>query len=107
MKIKKGDKIQVIQGKDKGREGVVKRVIPRENKVLVEGINIAKKHVKPRGENQKGGIIRVEKPLNVSKVMVICPACNQPTRVGYQIDKKGNKYRVCRKCESLISSQES
>lgn len=105
MKIKKGDRVRVIQGKDRGREGVVNRVIPKENKVLVEGINIAKKHVKPRGEDQKGGIIRVEKPLHVSKVMVVCPACNQPTRLGYQVDKKGDKHRICRKCESVISNK--
>lgn len=103
MKIKKGDKVQVILGKDRGRTGNVKRVIPKENKVVVEGINIAKKHVKPRGKDQKGGIIRIEKPLHASKVMVICPACNQPTRVGYKQDKSGEKYRICRKCENLLS----
>jgi len=102
MKIKKGDRVKIIQGKDRGREGVVKRVIPKENKIIVDGINIAKKHVKPRGEDQKGGIIRVEKPLHASKAMVICPACGQPTRVGYQVDKKGEKYRICRKCEGII-----
>ncbi len=102
MKIRKGDRVKIIRGKDRGRDGVVKRVLPSENKVIVEGINIAKKHVKPRGEQQKGGIIRVEKPLDVSKVMVICPSCSQPTRVGFRIDKDGKKYRICRKCEGLI-----
>ncbi len=104
MKVKKGDQVQVIQGKDKGRTGTVRRVIPKENKVVVDGLNIVKKHVKPRGEKQKGGIIRVEKPLYASKVMVVCPSCGEPTRVGYQIDKKGEKYRICRKCEGLIGS---
>jgi large subunit ribosomal protein L24 len=102
MKIKKGDQVKIIRGKDKGREGVVKKALPTEKKIVVEGINIAKKHVKPRGEAQKGGIIRIEKPLDVSKAMVICPSCSQPTRVGFKIDKDDKKYRICRKCESQI-----
>lgn len=105
MKIKKGDKVQVLQGKDRGRKGKVRRVIPKEDKVIVEGINIAKKHVKPRGKDQKGGIIRLEKPMPAGKVMVICPACDQPTRVGYQFDNQGEKHRICRKCEAVISKE--
>jgi len=105
MKVKKGDQVKIILGKDRGREGKVKRVLPKENKVVVEGINIAKKHVKPRGEDQKGGIIKIERPLMASKVMVICPSCSQPTRVGYQVDKKGEKYRICRKCETVIGNK--
>ncbi len=105
MKIKKGDRVKVILGKDRGRTGIVKRVLPKENKLVVEGINIAKKHVKPRGDDQKGGIIRVEKPLPVSKVMVVCPGCGQQTRIGYQINQKGKKNRICRKCGTVISKQ--
>lgn len=105
MKIKKGDRVRVLQGKDSGREGTVKRVLPKDKKVVVEGINIAKKHVKPRGEDQKGGIIRLEKPLDVSKVILICPKCKQTTRVGYKINDDGEKQRMCKKCEVVISNK--
>ena len=105
MKIKKGDLVKIMQGKDRGREGKVKKVLPKDNKIIVDGINIAKKHVKPRGKDQKGGIIKVERPLHASKVMVICPSCGQPTRIGYQVDKKGEKYRICRKCETVLSTK--
>lgn len=102
LKIKKGDKVKIILGKDKGRIGLVKRVSGNENKVLVEGINLVKKHVKPSGKDQPGGIIEIEKPLWMSKVMIVCPQCGQATRIGYQLDKGGRKYRICRKCKSLI-----
>jgi large subunit ribosomal protein L24 len=104
MRIKKGDKVKVLLGKDRGRTGTVSRVLPKESKLVVKGINVAKKHVKPRGDKQKGGIIRLEKPLPVSKVAVVCPSCSQPTRIGYQVDKKGDKFRICKKCKSLLSS---
>lgn len=101
-KIKKGDKITVISGKDKGRTGVVKKVILNEGKVIIEKINLVKKHVKPMGKGKPGGIIEMEKPLQASKVMVICPQCGKKTKIGYQLDKNGNKYRICRKCQSLV-----
>ena len=102
MKIKKGDKVKVVLGKDRGRVGVVKKVWPKKGKLIVEGLNLIKKHVKPRGKDQPGGIIEKEAPLWASKVMLVCPHCGQTTRVGYQVDKKGKKYRICRKCQSLI-----
>ncbi len=102
MKIKKNDQVKITLGKDRGRTGTVKRVLPKKNKIVVEGINIAKKHVKPQGENQKGGIIKVEKPFFASKAMVICPSCKEPTRVGYEINDKGEKQRICRKCNKII-----
>ena len=102
LKIKKGDKVKIILGKDRGRMGVVKKVWPKKKKLIVEGLNLVKKHVKPRGKNQPGGIIEKEAPLWISKVMLVCPHCGQATRVGYQVDKKGKKYRICRRCQSLI-----
>lgn len=100
-KIKKGDEVVVLSGKDKGRRGKVLRVFRKEGKVLVEGINKVKKHVKPQGKNKPGGIVETQMPLYISKVMVVCPSCQKPTRVGFQVSQK-EKYRVCKKCGSLI-----
>ena len=102
MKIKKGDKVKIILGKDRGRTGTVKKILSKKGQLIVGGINIVKKHIKPKGKDQPGGIVEVEKPLWASKVMLVCPSCGKPVRVGYQLDKKGNKYRICRKCKSLI-----
>lgn len=101
MKIKKGDKIKIILGKDSGREGVVERVLPRKNAVVVTGLNLYKKTVRPRKEGDKGGIVDVARPLAVSKVMLLCPKCHQPTRVGYQLSDK-KKVRICAKCQEVI-----
>jgi len=102
MKLKKGDQIIVITGKDKGRKGKVEKVLPKLNKVLIPGINVYKKHLKPRGEGQPGGIIDVVKPLPLSNVALLCPKCGKQTRIGYQLDKKGEKNRICRKCQTVI-----
>jgi len=102
MKLKKGDRIIVIAGKDKGRKGKVEKILPKLNKVLIPGINVYKKHLKPRGEGQPGGIIDVVKPLPLSNVALLCPKCGKQTRVGYQLDKKGEKNRICRKCQTVI-----
>lgn len=88
-------------GKDKGRTGEVVRVLPKKNTIVVKGINLFKKHVKP-AQGQPGRIIEKERPLTVSKVSLICPGCQKTIRVAYQIDKSGEKYRICRKCGSLI-----
>ena len=101
MKIIKSDQVKILIGKDKGRTGEVVRSIPKKMQVVVKGLNIFKKHVKP-SQNQKGGIIEKERPLLVSKVILICPNCQKPTRVAYQIDKTGNKYRICKKCQSML-----
>lgn len=103
MKILKGDKVKVLIGKDKGREGEVLRSLPKSNEVVVKGLNLFKKHLKAT-QNSNGGIIEKERPLLASKVIVVCPSCHQTTRVGFQIDKTGAKYRVCKKCKNLISS---
>jgi len=106
MKIKKGDKVRVIAGKDRGREGVVERVLPKDKAVVLAGLNIYKKAVRPKKEGDKGGFVDMARPLDVSEVMLICPKCHQPTRVGYRVvaNKKGEveKYRICKKCQEII-----
>lgn len=101
MKILKGDKIKVVYGKDKGREGKVERVYKKQNKVLIEGINIYKKHVKKSEQSPKGGIVELPRALDVSKIVIICPKCSKPTRITIKREK-GKKSRVCKKCKSII-----
>lgn len=101
MKIKRGDQIIVTIGKDKGSKGKVEKVFPKSNQLLVMGVNVYKRHTKPRGEGKPGGIIDLVKPLSVAKVALICPKCGQKTRVGYQIAKEG-KERICLKCKAII-----
>lgn len=103
MKIIKSDKVKILIGKDKGRTGEVIRSIPKKMQVVVKGLNLFKKHVKPT-QNQKGGIVEKERPLLVSKVILICPNCQKAARVSYQRDKSGNKYRICKKCQSILKS---
>lgn len=101
MKLKKGDQVIVIVGKDKGRKGKIEKVLPRKNSVLILGINIVKKHVKPKGEGKPGGIVDVPKPIGVSKVAFLCPKCGKPTRIGYLLTKD-KKERICKKCQAVI-----
>jgi large subunit ribosomal protein L24 len=98
VKLKKGDRVRVIAGKDLGKDGVIMRVIPEKNKVIVEGVNIAKKHQRPTRATMQGGIIDKDMPLNASNVALICGSCGA-TRVGYRIDDAGKKIRICRKCQ--------
>ena len=102
MKLKKGDQIIVIQGKDKGRKGKIEKVFPQKGKVLIPGINLYKKHARKQSEKKQGGIIEIVKPLSISNVALFCSKCRRPTRIGYQIDKSGNKSRICRRCQNLI-----
>ena len=104
MKIIKGDQVKILLGKDKGRTGQVMACFPKKRKVLVSGLNLFKKHIKA-SENQSGGIIEKEFPLAVSKVILICPNCQKPTRVGYRIDQSGSKYRICKKCQTIINTK--
>ena len=104
MKIVKKDLVKILIGKDKGREGEVIRAIPSKMQVVVKGLNIFKKHVKPTQANQKGGIVEKERAFTVSKVALICPHCKKVTRVGYEIDKTGTKYRVCKKCHAMLTT---
>lgn len=102
MKIIKGDNVQVLIGKDRGRQGEVLKAFPKNETLLVKGLNLFKKHVKAT-QNQKGGIIEKERSIAVSKVSLVCPNCKKTARVSYQIDKTGDKYRVCSKCKSIIT----
>lgn len=97
--VKTGDKVVVINGKDRGKQGKVMEVSPSEGKVIVEGVNIVSKHVKPRKMGEAGGIIKAESALYADKVQLICPKCGRPTRVGHIIDEKGRKMRVCKKAD--------
>ncbi len=102
MKIRKNDTVLVITGKDKGKKGKVRRALPKEDKVIVEGINMIKRHSKTKGQAKQAGIIELEAPLHVSKVMIICSKCNSPVRVGRRILEDGKKYRICRACDENI-----
>ena len=97
MNIKRDDKVIVLSGKDKGKEGKVLSVDPKAGKVIVEGVNVASKHVKPRKQGEQGGIIKVETPIYACKVQVVCPKCGKATRVAHKLDS-GKNVRVCKKC---------
>jgi len=101
MKFKKNDAVIITAGKDKGKKGKIEKVFPRQGKVLVPGLNLYKKHTKPRGQKQPGGIIDIARPFPVGNVAFLCPKCNQPTRLGYQLSGK-TKQRFCRKCKQII-----
>ena len=100
----------IITGKDKGKQGVVSRALPQVNKVIVEGLNIAKKHIRPQGQTRQGGIIEKAMPIQVSNTMLICTECGKPTRVGHDrrpmgADQKMRSVRVCKKCEKVIEDR--
>ena len=97
MNIRKDDKVVVISGKDKGKEGKVLSASPKTGKVIVEGVNVASKHMKPKKQGDQGGIIKMETPIYACKVMVVCPKCGKATRVAHKIED-GKKVRVCKKC---------
>ena len=101
MKVKKGDTVQVLSGNDKGKKGEVLEVIPKDSKVVVKGVNVRKKHIKPRKQGDEGGIIPVECSIFSAKVNVVCPKCNKPTKIGYEMDKD-KKVRVCKKCGAKL-----
>lgn len=97
MKLKKGDTVMVISGKDAGVESHITRVLRDKNKVLVEGVNTAKRHTRPTGQTMQGGIIDKDMPIDASNVMIVCEECG-PTRIAARIDEDGNKHRICVKC---------
>ncbi len=97
MRLRKGDEVVVLAGKDVGRRGTISRVLPEADKVIVDGINISKRHTKPRGQVMQGGIIDKEMPIHVSNVALWCSKCGA-TRIGYRFGDDGKKIRVCRKC---------
>ena len=102
MRIKKGDTVQVLSGNDKGKKGEVLEVIPKTEKIVVKGVNIRKKHFKARKQGEESGILSIECAIHSSKVNVVCPKCNKPTRIGYELDKDGKKVRVCKKCGTKL-----
>ncbi|QTU83886.1 50S ribosomal protein L24 [Xiamenia xianingshaonis] len=101
MKIKKGDKVRVIAGKDKGKEGEVTRALPKLHRVVVKNVNVAKKSMRPTQQNPQGGIVSIDAPIQVSNVMLVCPSCGQPTRVGKR-EENGKRVRFCKKCNATI-----
>ncbi len=100
-KLKKNDKVRVIAGKDKGKEGTIISFVPKKNRVIVEGVRVVKKHVKASAST-KGGIVEKEAPIHISNVMLVCPHCNKPTRVGIKFLESGEKVRYCKKCGETI-----
>lgn len=99
--VKTGDEVIVINGKNRGMKGKVLQVSPAEGKVIVEGVNIVTKHVKPRKMGEAGGLVKAESALYASKVQLICPKCGRPTRTGHAINNKGKKVRTCKKSDCL------
>lgn len=101
LKVKKGDTVKVLSGNDKNKTGEVLEVLPKTQKIVVKGINIKKKHMKPRRQGEEGGIIAKEFPIHMSKVNVVCPKCGKATRIGFKIEKD-SKVRVCKSCGTTI-----
>lgn len=102
MKIRKNDTVLVITGKDKGKKGKVRFAYPEDKRVMVEGVNMIKKHAKAKAQVRQGGIIEREAPISVADVMLLCGKCNKPTRVGYRILQDGRKTRICRACGEVV-----
>lgn len=103
MRIKKGDTVEIKIGKDKGKKGKVLKIWPKENKIIVEGLNLVFKHLKPKREREKGQRVQISAPIYLSKVMLVCPHCHKSTRVGFRIFENKKKARICKKCKEIIS----
>ena len=109
MRVRKNDQVLVLSGNYQGKKGKVLKVYPEENRIIVEGVNFVKRHTRPSQQNQQGGIVEKEAPINASNVLVICPKCNTPSRMGKETvwdeqRSRHNKVRVCRKCNEMIIS---
>ena len=100
--VKTGDTVVVLSGKDKGKQGSVLAVSPKEGKVIVEKVNMVTKHVKPRRMGEPGGIVKAEGAMYASKVQIVCPRCKKPTRIGHKLFEDGSKARICKKCGEEI-----
>lgn len=101
MKVKKGDNVIVLAGKDNGKSGKIIKTIPKIEKVVVEGVNMRKRHLRPKKQGEKGQIVEISAPMHVSNVMLVCGKCGKPTRVGYSVSKDV-KSRICKKCKAII-----
>ncbi len=102
MKVRKNDTVLVIAGKDKGKKGKVRRSRPGGNSVVVEGINMVKRHMRPRRGTRQAGIIEQEAPIHVAKVLLLCSKCDRPVRIGFRFLEDGSKVRICRRCNEVI-----
>lgn len=98
LNVRKGDTVKVLSGKDKGATGEIVRALPREERVVVKGVAIMKKSVRPSQANPRGGIVSMEAPIHVSRVQLVCPKCGKPTRINHVVNAEGKKVRVCKKC---------
>lgn len=110
LNIKKGDTVVILAGKDRDKEGTVSRALPQDNKVIVEGLNVVKKHVRPQGQTRQGGIIEKAMPIHVSNVMLVCTECGKHTRVGHERrpvgdDQKLRAVRICKKCGKVVADR--
>lgn len=101
MKVKKGDNVLIIAGKDRGKTAKVLKAFPKEAKLLVEGSNIKQKHVKPKKQGEKGQVVKMALPMDASNVKFVCPKCSKASRIGYKIEKD-KKFRICKKCKSEV-----
>ena len=102
FKIRRNDIVKVVCGKDKGKQGKVLKVFRNSNRAIVERINLVKKHMRRRREDQQSGIVAVESPIQVANLMVVCKHCNKPARIGFTVLKDGTKSRLCKKCKEII-----
>jgi large subunit ribosomal protein L24 len=101
--VRKNDNVLVMAGRDRGKRGRVLKVLPAKNRVVVEGVNVIKRHTKPNPQRQiKGGVVEREAPVHASNVQLVCPECNTQTRIGHKILGDGRKVRICRKCEGVV-----
>jgi large subunit ribosomal protein L24 len=105
VKIKKNDMVMVVKGRDRGKTGKVMRVMPEEGRVVVERLNMVKRHSKPRGATSPGGIIEKEAPLRIENVMIFCDRCNAPVRAGWKLNADASKSRICRRCDEVLGNE--
>ena len=104
LHVKKNDLVMIVAGKDKGKSGKVLRVLPEKGRILVENINLIKRHTRPSQSNSEGGIIEKEAPLAISNVQLLCQSCNQPVRTGIKALEDGSKVRFCKKCNEIVNN---
>lgn len=107
LRIKKGDRVYILKGKDRGKEGKIIKVFPKKEKIVVEGINRVKRHTKPTQRNTQGGIIEKEAPIAISNAMLICPNCANPTRFSVGFVKEKDKTRICKRCKEPIDREKT